>query len=121
MSGKKIGYWAVTGILAVGLFGSGSANVLGVEEVVKGVTDLGYPSYFPLIIGGWKFLGALAILVPRMGRLKEWAYAGLAFLFSGAVISHVAAGDPVAAVVAPLVLLGLATASYFLRPEGRRI
>jgi hypothetical protein len=82
---------------------------------------LGYPGYFVTILGMWKVLGGLAILAPRLARLKEWAYAGIAFDLTGAAFSHAAMGDPVAKVIVPLVLLGFAAASSALRRDGRAV
>ena len=53
---------------------------------------LGYPMYFFAILGFWKVLGAIAILVPRFPRLKEWAYAGIFFDLTGAAASCAAVG-----------------------------
>ena len=58
---------------------------------------------------------------PGAPRLKEWAYAGIAFNLSGAALSHASSGDPAAKVAIPLVLLGLAAASWALRPATRRL
>ena len=57
------------------------------------ITPLGYPLYFLYIIGIWKILGVIAILVPRFKLVKEWAYAGFFFLMTGALVSHLASGD----------------------------
>jgi len=93
-------------------------NVHGVVPV------LGYPMYFFAILGFWKVLGAIAILVPRFPRLKEWAYAGIFFDLTGAAASCAAVGGyGVYAfhILAPLVLAGLTVASWALRPESRII
>lgn len=66
-------------------------------------------------------LGGLALLAPRLPLLKEWAYAGIAFNLSGAAVSHLAIGHPAAKVIVPLVILGLAAASWALRPASRRL
>lgn len=121
MKAKTIAYWAVTALVSLGLLGSGFANVAGVEDVVKGVTGLGYPAYFPAIIGVWKIGAALAFLAPGFGRVKEWAYAGVFFLMSGAFVSHIAAGDPIGAAIPPLMILAIAVVSYVLRPQSRRL
>jgi hypothetical protein len=79
--------------------------------------QLGYPTYFDVIIGVWKVPGGMALLVPGFPRLKEWAYAGAFFNFTGAFASHMAVGDPVGTLVPPIIctgprgrLLGLASA-----------
>ena len=82
---------------------------------------LGYPLYFPRILGAWKLLAAVALLAPGFPRVKEWAYAGITFAMTGAFISHIAAGDPVATWFPPLVVLALALGSYALRPADRRL
>lgn len=82
---------------------------------------LGYPTYFVALLGAWKVLGGLAILAPRRPLLKEWAYAGIAFDLTGAAFSHAAMGHPAAKVIAPLVILGIAAASWALRPEARML
>ena len=91
--------------------------------MVRGVTDrLGYPSYFLVILGVWKLLGAIAVVVPRFPRLKEWAYAGVLFNFTGAIASHLASGfiEP-GTLVYLVVMTGIAFASWALRPPSRRL
>jgi hypothetical protein len=69
-------------------------------------------------------LAAIAILVPRFPRLKEWAYAGIFFDLTGAAASVAAVGGYGAYafhIVAPLVLAVLTVASWALRPESRTI
>ena len=91
------------------------------EFALSGIVALGYPAYFVTILGTWKLLGGFAILAPRLPRLKEWAYAGIAFDLTGATCSHLAMGHPAAKAIVPLVILGIAAASWTLRPEGRRL
>ena len=78
---------------------------------------LGYPAYVLILLGVWKLLGAVAVLVPRFPRLKEWAYAGMFFNYTGAVASHLAVGDGVQWVAYPLFVTGLVVASWAL-PVG---
>ena len=88
------------------------------------VPELGYPMYFFAILGVWKVLGAIAILVPRFPRLKEWAYAGILFDLTGAAASVAAVGGYGAYafhVIAPLIIAGFAVASWALRPQSRVI
>jgi hypothetical protein len=76
------------------------------------------------IIGLWKVLGSIALIVPRFPRLKEWAYAGIFFNMTGAAASHALSGDyGVYAfhVVATLAIALLAVASWALRPPSRRM
>jgi len=81
---------------------------------------LGYPAYFMTILGVWYLLAGVALLAPRFPRLKEWAYAGLVFTYTGAVASHLAAGGGAETLIGPIGFTGLAFASWALRPPGRR-
>ena len=83
--------------------------------------SLGYPIYFATILGAWKVLGGFAIVAPRFPRLKEWAYAGVAFDLTAATFSHVAMGHSAAEAIVPIVLLGIAAVSWHLRPASRRL
>jgi DoxX-like family len=74
-----------------------------------------------LNLGVWKVLGAIAIVLPKFPRLKEWAYAGILFDLTGASASHAACGHPVSEIVTPLVILGIVMASWVLRPESRTL
>ena len=102
--GTNIAYWITTGLLAFALAGSGMMNILQPPELVEGMGHLGYPLYFLTIIGVWKLLGVAAILAPRFPALKEWAYAGIVFDLSGAVVSHLASGDGLGEAAVPVVL-----------------
>jgi uncharacterized membrane protein YphA (DoxX/SURF4 family) len=98
----------------------GVAQLARVPGVVDGfVRILGYPPYFVTILGFWKVLGAIAILVPRFPRLKEWAYAGIFFDLTGAAASSAAVGGRGFHIIAPLIFATLAVASWALRPSSR--
>jgi hypothetical protein len=58
----------------------------------------------------------VALLVPRFERLKEWAYAGAVFNFSGGSASHLLAGDRPGKLVAPLMLMAMACSSPKCHP-----
>jgi hypothetical protein len=125
MKAKIIAYWTTTVLVAFFIGSGGVAQVAQFLGNVHGVVPvLGYPMYFFGILGFWKALGAIAILVPRFPRLKEWAYAGIFFDLTGAAASCVAVGVYGAYafhVLAPLILAGLTVASWGLRPESRTI
>ena len=119
---NKIIYWATTGFLAFGMLSQGFAQIF----LTKGYVDmivvhLGYPSYFLYIIGVWKILGVIAILIPGFRLVKEWAYAGFFFVMSGALFSHIAKGDPVIHLVPALFLLTLIVVSWHFRPADRKV
>jgi uncharacterized membrane protein YphA (DoxX/SURF4 family) len=120
MKTRDIAYWVTTGLTAFVFLSGGVADVAQPDFVMEGMTHLGYPAYFVTILGVWKVLGGVAVLAPRFPRLKEWAYAGMFFDLSGASASHAAVGDPAAKIVTPLIILGIVTASWSLRPESRR-
>lgn len=124
MNIKLIGYWITTAIIAFVMLSGGITYLARVEATIEGLADLGYPLYFITLLGFWKVLGGVAILVPRLGRLKEWAYAGIFFDLSGAAVSNAAAGNyGVYAfhIIVPIVLVILAVASWALRPSGRTL
>jgi uncharacterized membrane protein YphA (DoxX/SURF4 family) len=121
---KRIFYW-VTTILVAFFMSGGVAQILQYRANPHGVVaGLGYPMYFFLILGVWKVLGAIAILVPGFPRLKEWAYAGIFFDLTGAAASCAAVGGYGAYafhVIAPLLIAGLTVASWALRPPSRTV
>jgi uncharacterized membrane protein YphA (DoxX/SURF4 family) len=118
---KTIAYWVTT------VFGPASFVIGGIlhltltPDVVATLHHLGYPTYFALILGLGKLLGAVAIVIPRFPRLKEWAYAGFFFDLTSAAFSRAAAGDSAIDIIAPLVFLALVMASWALRPASRRL
>ena len=114
-------YWTTTALVAFSLISGGFAQVVGQHDTVAGVMRLGYPAYFVTLIGVWKVLGGLAIVAPRLPRLKEWAYAGAVLDLTGASISSAASGVGVRHIVVPLVLAGVAFGSWALRPASRRL
>ncbi len=124
MRARTIAYWTTT-ILVAFFISGGVTQIAQYRANPHGVVPaLGYPMYFFAILGGWKVLGAVAILVPRFPRLKEWAYAGIFFDLTGAALSCAAVGGYGAYgfhVIAPLIITGLTVASWALRPESRKI
>jgi uncharacterized membrane protein len=118
---NKIIYWVITGFLALGMLAQGFAQIFHTKGYVDIIVHLGYPLYFLYIIGVWKLLGVLAILIPRFKLVKEWAYAGFFFVMSGAIFSHIASGDSLNKLVPALVLLILIVLSWYFRPADRKI
>lgn len=122
-SGRKriIGYWVLTGLLCLPMGLGGVMDIVQPEEVLEVIRRLGYPAYFMTMLGVAKILGVVALLAPGLRRVKEWAYAGFTFDLIGAVISHMAVGDPIADSVMPAGLLVVLAGSYVLRPASRRL
>ena len=118
---KLIWYWIITGVLSFCLFSGGLMQALQVKGVVDGFKPLGYPTYFISLIGIWKMLGIIAILAPKFKLLKEWAYAGLFFTMTGAVISHICSNNVSVQIIAPIVLAIFTILSWYLRPADRKI
>ena len=118
--GRGIAYWISTVLVAAELALGGAWDILQIPYVRAVIDHLGYPRYFLVILGVWKVLGAVALVVPRLPRLKEWAYDGAVFNYTGAVASHLAVGDGALALVYPVIQVGLVAASWALRPPSRR-
>ncbi|WP_152392704.1 DoxX family protein [Paenibacillus guangzhouensis] len=122
--GIMIGYWAVTGLLAAAITLSGIGQLMQLGGNVELVKNIGYPVYVLTILGIWKVLGAVALIIPGLPRLKEWAHAGIFFLMTGAALSHVFAndyGDYGFNIVLPLFYAALNIASWALRPKSRKL
>jgi uncharacterized membrane protein YphA (DoxX/SURF4 family) len=120
--GKTIAYWIVTVLLAVSITLSGMGQLMQLGGNIELVKSIGYPLYIMNILGVWKILGVIAIIVPGFPRLKEWAYAGIFFLMTGAALSHVFAndyGDYGFHIILPLFYAALNIASWALRPQSR--
>ncbi len=117
----RIAYWIVTILLALAIFSGGVGQITRNPQTVAGVVQLGYPAYLTSILGFWKIAGTIAILAPAFVRLKEWAYAGIFFVLTGAAVSHAVCHDPAWHVVVTLTLAAFAVASWALRPASRRV
>ncbi len=118
---KTIAFWILTGLLVVTQGASGIADLVKAQAMVEGVAALGYPPYIITILGPFKIMGVIALAIPGLKRLKEWAYAGFFFDFSGAFLSHLYNGDSIDLILPAIVFLLILLGSYFLRPESRRL
>jgi hypothetical protein len=113
-------YWVCTAGAAAELGIGGALDVTGYPSVRHLVVHLGYPSYFLVLLGTWKMLGGVVLLIPGRALLKEWAYAGAFFTYTGAVVSHAVTGYALGEVPVLVFLTALTTASWALRPASRR-
>ncbi|TKT84591.1 DoxX family protein [Dyadobacter frigoris] len=119
---NKIFYWIATLWLSLGMVSTGIVQIIKMKEEADMMAHLGYPLYFLTILGIWKILGVVAVLIPKFPLLKEWAYAGFFFAMSGAVFSHLAVGDGAKEFFGPVLLLILTVLSwYFKRYRTDRI
>lgn len=118
---NKIIYWIATLWLSLGMVSTGAVQLLKIPEEADNFAQLGYPSYLMTVIGTWKILGVIAVLIPRFPVLKEWAYAGFFFCMSGAIISHMATGNMMSKIIPALLLLTLTIVSWYFRPADRKV
>jgi DoxX-like family len=114
-------YWTTTAVLAAECFVGGVMGALRLQPFKGVVTHLGYPPYLMTILGVCYVSAGVVLLAPRLPLVKEWAYAGLIFIYAGAAASHIWVGDDAKTLVGPLILAGLAVASWALRPQPRRV
>jgi uncharacterized membrane protein YphA (DoxX/SURF4 family) len=109
--------------MALGMLSTGLVQLFKGKEGQGGVdmiTHLGYPIYLLTLLGIWKILGVIVVLIPKFPLLKEWAYAGFFFLMTGAIFSHATVGDSVTKLLPSLLLLLLTLLSWYLRPLARK-
>lgn len=117
---NKIIYWVSTLWLALGMLSAGIVQLFQMKEETEFIINLGYPVYFLTLLGIWKILGVIAVLIPRFPLLKEWAYAGFFFMMSGAAFSHIAS-NTIDEIFPALLLLVLTVVSWYFRPSERKI
>lgn len=119
---NKIIYWVATLWLSLGMVSTAIVQLMKNPTEVEMITkQLGYPVYILTIIGVWKLLGVVAVLMPRFSLVKEWAYAGFFFAMSGAAISHIIMHHGMGDVFPSLLLLLLTVASWYFRPADRKL
>ncbi|MBS1496998.1 MAG: DoxX family protein [Bacteroidetes bacterium] len=120
---NKIIYWIATIWLALGMVATGAGQLFKIKNGQGGadmISHLGYPQYLLMLLGVWKLLGAIAILIPKYPLLKEWAYAGFFFIMSGAIVSHIAVKDSFVEILPGTFLLILTLISWYFRPANRK-
>ena len=122
---NKIIYWIATIWLSLGMVSTGVVQLLKLKGngpgSLESMTHLGYPVYFVTLLGIAKILGVIALLIPKFPLLKEWAYAGFFFMMSGAIFTHIAAGNSISEIFPSLLLLILTIVSWYFRPADRKI
>lgn len=114
----QITYWVSTALVALMMVFSAYSYFTN-PEVKQGFQHVGFPDYFRIELGVAKFLGAIILLVPVKGLIKEWAYAGFTIVFISASIAHLASGDTIGHASAPLIFLAVLAVSYFTYHKGK--
>ncbi|WP_063127204.1 DoxX family protein [Nocardia fusca] len=121
---RSVAFWATTVAIVFELVAGSVWNLVLIEWVEIQLRHLGYPHYFAYVLGAWQVGAAVAIIVPGLPLIKEWAYAGAFLLWSGAVVSHMAVGDGLESLTSwgvALMFAICAIASWLLRPADRRL
>lgn len=121
---NNIIYWVATIWLSLGMISTGILQLLKVDAGQAGaqmIRHLGYPVYMLTLLGVCKLMGVVALLIPRRPLIKEWAYAGFFFMMTGALCSHLAAGDPAAELFPSLLLLVLTVISWYFRSAEKKL
>jgi len=98
-------YWVCTTLLCLALFAMGLSNFVQPGDMNVEIAKSGYPSHFFMVLGVWQVLAAIAISVPRVPRVKEWAYAGVLINLTAAGHHHYMAGDSIGKIAIPFVVL----------------
>jgi hypothetical protein len=117
----SIVYWVATLYVVVTSLWAGVIDVLHAPPLFELLLELGYPAHVATVLGVWKVLGAIALAAPRFPLLKEWAYAGMFFDFSGGIVAHASAGHDLVSFVAPSASIIALVVSWHLRPRSRRL
>ena len=117
---RRIIYAISTSILILELLAGAVMDLRLFPYVVQDLRSIGYPTYVLYIVGVWKVLAVGALLWRKFPRLLEWAYAGIFFEMTGAVASHVLAGDPLGKYAAPLTFTLVTLVSWWFQP-GREL
>ncbi len=119
----KILYWVFTLLFAGFMIWSGVTGVGPSAQSIQFMHDyLGYPIYFIQFLSVAKIAGGLALFIPGLGRIKEWAYAGLFFDLIGALFSLIYVSGKIdmgTAVVLINLLLGVLSYVFWVR-TGRK-
>jgi uncharacterized membrane protein YphA (DoxX/SURF4 family) len=114
---QKIIFWITTIVISIAFLVTGIGNLVPFKHIAQDMAHLGYPPYFLKILGTWKIIAAVIILIPNIPRVKEWAYAGMILDLTGAAFSRFAMADQLSLVLTPLCIAVLVTVNYILRRQ----
>ena len=110
---SRYSYWVSTSLLAAGMVVAGVQELRHAPELLETARRLGYPDYVLTLLGTAKLVGAPLLLVQKFRHRKEWVYAGFAFDFGGAVISHTVSGDTFIHTLPAIPCAALLAVSYW--------
>src|SRR2546430_1274226 len=74
---RTITYWVTTGLVAAMSLFAAFSYLTGNSQAVEGFAHVGYPQQLRILLGIAKLLGAIALVVPGLPKLKDWADAAL--------------------------------------------
>jgi hypothetical protein len=116
---RNVAYWAAISLVAMEAVSAAIGYLTGAHWAVENFRHVGYPQQLRILLGIAKLAGAMVLLLPRLPTLKEWAYAGFAFMWIAATVAHYLAGDGPVALLPP-TLIAILAVSYATRPANRR-
>lgn len=90
----------------------GAFDLAQPDSLRNAMEAINMPSYLLLILGVFKVLGGLALILKVHWRLKEWAYAGFFIWAVGAISSHLLAGHSISEAMPVFFLLALLVLSF---------
>ena len=117
MKKNKIIFWISTSIIFLweGLMPLGTL-LFAPEYANAGTKPLGYPDYFAYALIICKVLGATAIMIPKLPvKLREWAFAGLAFELIFATYSHIVVDGNIGFIMLPVIIGIILAVSYIYK------
>lgn len=112
MKKDKIIYWITTGLFFV--WDAVLPGLTSHTELARqGISHLGYPDYFRVLLTVFKVCGGIVLIFPQFpARAKEWAYAGFTFSLISAAVSHAAVDGVNGQTFFPIGVLILLLVSY---------
>jgi len=120
MKKLAIFYWSTTGLVLFFLLPGAVMNIMKTPDWLEVFKALGYPEYLLPFLGVAKLCGCIVIVLPKLARLKEWAYAGIVFDLVGAIYSGLMVSGFEPAMLIMFVALGVVMSSYWLWHMGAR-
>ena len=116
-------YKVITILLAVIFIRQGVEQILLTEHIIEEYAPSGLPNYMFQLMGVGKILAAIAIISGVFIAFKknikwvvEWAYAGLFFILTGALVAHIVIGWEMGHLVSiPIIMALLLFSAHYWR------